>query len=229
MSRWSDDDANPWKMRFNFARKPRGGLDPEFLRWTIYNDRSWWAAVWEDLVVEHGKDESLKFWRKFAAPEAIRKRGEALAGVARFNWSAVESVFQQGKRPRKPSPSTILIFERFAARTGDGERLAIETAERFLGRWLWDAIHEGEYGEIRKLADLVSGKKPPESPDLSGTEKFKILDAFALLLPEHFRLPSKVELFERATATRKGGAKNFPKYLKELGLIGLPGKMPKVK
>jgi hypothetical protein len=134
----------------------------------------------------------------------------AIVGVARVNWTEAFMVKKIG----------LGVFE---VEVPEEARIA---SERFLGNWLAQVIQNGDHRQLRKLSDLVSGKNPPTDLDLSVTEKFQVLDAFASFLLKHFRLPTKTELSESVSTVRRGKG-NFQNHARELGLIGLPGKMPR--
>jgi hypothetical protein len=175
-----------------------------------------------DLVEEHGQANASKFWRTFNEADARRSREVALIGCKAANWSGAVLAFNCARHE---------AFAKEIGATGEHLRFSeskemAEAMKRNIGAWLYEVIRGGEHGKIRNLADLVSGKEAPEIPDLSGTEKFQILDAFASLIGEHFRLPSKSELFARVNASKREKG-NFPKIVKEFGLGGLPGRMPK--
>lgn len=210
-SKWQNEHANPWKMRWSYSDDWNGEeSDRREILSTVSNDGRWWGAVWDDLVSETSRIEMLRFWKSFATSHAAGNRMAAIVGVARVNWTEAFMVKKIG----------LGVFE---VEVPEEARIA---SERFLGNWLAQVIQNGDHRQLRKLSDLVSGKNPPTDLDLSVTEKFQVLDAFASFLLKHFRLPTKTELSESVSTVRRGKG-NFQNHARELGLIGLPGKMPR--
>lgn len=210
-SKWQNEHANPWKMRWSYSDCWNGEeSDRREILAIVSNDGRWWGGVWDDLVSESSRIEMLRFWKSFATPHAAGNRMAAIVGVARVNWSEAFIVKNMG----------LGVFE---ASVTEEARIA---NERFLGNWLAQVIQNCDHQQLRKLSDLISGKNPPTELDLSFTEKFQVLDAFASFLLKHFRLPTKRELSESVSTVRKGKG-NFQKHARKLGLSGLPGRMPK--
>jgi len=206
---WFAESANPWKFRDSW------GFDgTESAAWTVSTSEDWWAAVWSDIVSEHGERDALKFWRAFNQVTASNNRAVAIQGIVSANWSGAKVAYNSARH------------EAYAKEIGaTGEHLRrceseeMATAmKRNLGAWLYDAIRNGEHGQLRNLAHLVSGKLPPDMPELRGDDKTELLTAFAVILTSRFRLPQKEELFSEVTKTG-----NFSNNLRLLGLNSLPG------
>lgn len=209
---WDYGGANAWKMRANYsADEELTDLGFGSALWAVSLDETWWNSVWSDIEFQHGKQIALEFWACFASIEARKSRHLALRGIANESWSDVEIAFNAGRMYAKEGECFYgyLYPERLAEN--------IATIKKNLGEWLYKAIKSGDHGAIRKLSELVAGKEPPPSTDMSKDEKFLLLQAFLEFLKTHFRLPMREEL--ESKIQKKG---NFRKYLKSLGLNGLP-------
>lgn len=205
---WTSGEANPWKFR-----NCEGTEWVETAVYTVSTSEDWWAGVWEDIVSTHGAASAEHFWKSFAEPRAIKNREASLRGTAAMNWGGAIVAFNSARH--EDYAREIGVYDVYPAIHESPE--TVSAMKRNLGEWLYTTIRSGDHGAIRKLSELVAGKEPPPATEMSGDEKYLMLQAFEGFLRTHFRLPTKEEL--KARIQKKG---NLRRNVKGLGFQGLP-------
>jgi hypothetical protein len=176
------------------------------------------SMVWLFIMpwLQNRPEETCKFWLQFNTPAAAQERMRATSGTKSVNWKDERVIIQMVHATRRL----------FSSKQEEGP---IPIAFPFevtllckLGKWVMNAV-ESDHEAPKRLHALL--KDPTAADDKTNRDLTdrNIFEAFATLVAEEQKLPTKKAVRERAFLGSDQNARSVAsRTYSDLGLGGLP-------